>query len=116
MMANPAAQNTLPASLSLAELRDRLAAVSDIYASKFNVERTKEWYLLKAQEELGELTAAYLKSSNQTRTKISAEEADQNLRDEMADVLSFLLLFAREMNIDVEDALHNKWLHYLDQN
>ena len=114
-MTNAAAKKeTPPAPLSLAELQERLAAVSDIYARLFDVNRTKEWYLLKAQEELGELTSAYLKSTNQTRTKVTADEAEKNLRDEMADVLSFLLLFAREMNIDVEDALHQKWLHYLD--
>jgi len=102
------------APLSLAEITDRLAQVSDIYASRFNVTRTHEWYLLKTQEELGELVSAYLKATKQTRAKIDLQEAEQNMRDEMADVISFLLLFARQMNIDVEDAIQRKWLHYLD--
>lgn len=113
-MSNAATKDALPSPQSIVDIQERLAQVSDIYAERFNVTRTKEWYLLKAQEELGELTSAFLKATQQTRTKVSAAEADKNLRDEMADVLSFLLLFAREMDIDVEDALYQKWLHYLD--
>ena len=63
-------------------------------------------------EEVGELSRLMVRQYGEQSFKES--DKGHSLSDEMADVLSFLLLFAREMDIDVEDALYQKWLHYLD--
>ena len=41
--------------------------VSDVYANKFGIKRDDDWFILKIQEELGELTAAHLKLTQRAR-------------------------------------------------
>ncbi|MBE0579292.1 MAG: hypothetical protein IH615_07740 [Devosia sp.] len=70
--------------------------------------------MLKLQEELGELTAEYLRSSGRGRMKgADADAVRVALEDETADVLAMLLLFARNSGIDLEAALERKWFKYL---
>lgn len=100
----------------LSELADKLALVSDIYAERFEIERSADWYVLKLQEELGELTAEHLKGTGRGRLKgADAAEIRVALEDEAADVLAMLLLFARHNKIDLDAALARKWLRYLPQ-
>jgi NTP pyrophosphatase (non-canonical NTP hydrolase) len=81
------------------------------------VDRTPDWYLLKLQEEMGELSAAFLKLSGRGRLKNETqEELQKNLQDEVADVLAMTLLFAKNQGIDSEKALEDKWFKYLERN
>ena len=101
-------------SEDLATLSDLVARVSDIYASRNDIARDDDWYMLKLQEELGELTAEYLKLSGRGRLKgASPETLRMALEDEAADVLAMLLLFARNNQIDLETALARKWFRHL---
>lgn len=101
-------------SRSLDDLTALAAQVSDIYAELFDVERDGDWFLLKLQEELGELTAEHLRLSKRGRIK-GRSEADiaQARDDEAADLLAFLLLYARHHQIDLDAALERKWFDYL---
>ncbi len=56
-------------SRSLAELTDLVSEVSDTYASRNDIARDDDWYILKVQEELGELVAEYLKTTGRGRPK-----------------------------------------------
>ena len=96
------------------ELAPLVAEVSDTYASRNHIARDNDWYLLKLQEELGELAAEYLKSTGRGRLK-GADPATIRtaLEDEAADVLATLLLFARNNGIDLDAALERKWFKYL---
>jgi len=101
-------------SRSLADLLPLVAEVSDTYASRNGIARDADWYLLKLQEELGELTAEYLKATGRGRLKgADAATVRSALEDEAADVLAMLLLFAREHAIDLDAALERKWFQYL---
>lgn len=101
-------------SRSLGELSELVARVSDIYAERYAVTRTDDWYLLKLQEELGEMVAEHLKGTARGRLKgAEADEIRQALEDEAADVLAMFLLFARSQGIDLEAALTRKWFKYL---
>lgn len=101
---------------ALSELAEKLALVSDIYAARFEIARDADWYVLKLQEELGELTAEHLKATGRGRLKgADAAEVRTALEDETADVLAMLLLFARHNEIDLDAALARKWLRYLPQ-
>jgi NTP pyrophosphatase (non-canonical NTP hydrolase) len=92
---------------------DEVEEISQQYAERFGVERTSPWFLLKLQEEVGELTEAYLQVTGQGRDKgRSATELRADLEAEVADVLAMLLLFARHHAVDVEDALQGKWMAY----
>lgn len=101
-------------SRSLSELMPLVAEVSDTYASRNDIARDDDWYLLKLQEELGELAAEYLKSTGRGRLKgADAATVRRALEDEAADVLAMLLLFARHNRIDLDAALERKWFQYL---
>lgn len=101
-------------SRTLAELAPLVVEVSDTYASRNGIRRDDDWYLLKLQEELGELTAEYLKATGRGRKKgAGASAIRQALEDEAADVLATLLLFARHNGVDLEAALERKWFQYL---
>jgi len=103
-------------SRDLSELGALVAQVSDIYAERNEIARDDDWYLLKLQEELGELTAEYLRSSGRGRMKgAEAAEVRVALEEEAADVLAMLLLFARNNHIDLDAALQRKWFKYLPQ-
>ena len=90
------------------------AKVSDTYASRNAIARNDDWYLLKLQEELGELTAEYLRITGRGRTKgADAAAIRLALEDEAADVLATLLVFAHKNGIDLDAALERKWFQHL---
>lgn len=101
-------------SRTLSELAPLVAEVSDSYASRNDIVRDDDWYLLKLQEELGELTAEYLKATGRGRLKgADAPAIRQALEDEAADVLATLLVFAGRNGINLEAALERKWFQHL---
>ena len=70
--------------------------VSQIYAEKFGIERDATWFVLKLQEEVGELTQSYLMLSGRARAKgKTSEEIQAELRKEVADVFCQTLLLAK---------------------
>lgn len=99
---------------SIAELSRKVAEVSDIYAERCAINRDHDWFILKLQEELGELTAEHLRLTGRGRRSGMAEaEIRAALADEAADVLAMVLLFARHHAIDLEAALERKWFQHL---
>jgi NTP pyrophosphatase (non-canonical NTP hydrolase) len=101
--------------LLLQDLTQTLSKISDMYSKRFSIERSPDWYLIKIQEELGELSSAYLKLSGRARTgNLRTEEIKKNLEDEIADVLAMTLLFAKSQGINPETALRQKWYKHLD--
>ena len=88
--------------------------VSDIYADRCDIQRDQLWYLSKMQEELGELTSAYLSATGRGRDR-GASQAERNgaVAEEVADLFAQLLLFADYNQIDVSAALVAKWGKYL---
>lgn len=96
--------------LTLGEVTDAAAQISDIYAGKFGIARDDDWYLLKLQEELGELAQAHLRLSSRGR----AEASEHDRADEAADLLCQLLLYCRRFGIDPDQAVRRKWLQWLE--
>lgn len=100
--------------MNLKEISEKLNQVSDIYAEKFGIRRDDDWFILKIQEELGELSSAYLKLTQRARVgEASAACLEKNLKEELADVLAMTLLFAKNKGIDAEEALKDKWFKHL---
>ncbi|MGP4017854.1 MazG nucleotide pyrophosphohydrolase domain-containing protein [Saccharopolyspora sp. 5N708] len=97
--------------MHLKELAEEVEAVSAVYAHKHGIERTPEWFVLKLQEEVGELAQAFLMRTGQARDKgKTTQELDADFRAELADVLCQTLLLARYHGIDLEAAVADKWL------
>ncbi|MDQ2904104.1 MAG: pyrophosphatase [Chloroflexota bacterium] len=97
--------------MEIHQLSEEVERVSQVYAEKFHIERDATWFILKLQEEVGELIQAYLMLSGKARTKgKSSEEIQAAFHKEVADVLCQTLLLARFYNIDIEKEIEEKWL------
>lgn len=95
----------------LADLAEKFESSSRRCAEVNGIERDPDWYLLKLQEEMGELTQAWNRVSGRGRPKGKApDELKQDLADETADMLGHILLFARQNGIDLARAIERKWL------
>jgi NTP pyrophosphatase (non-canonical NTP hydrolase) len=95
------------------DLRDLSASVlriSDIYAAEHDIDRDRDWALLKLQEELGELTAEHLRLTGRAR----GAPDSQALGDEAADVLGMLLIYCARAGVDLDKAMQRKWLKWLE--
>ncbi|WP_319042835.1 nucleoside triphosphate pyrophosphohydrolase family protein [Kribbella solani] len=94
-------------------LTERLEKISIGYGERLGFERDPDWFLLKLQEEVGELTQAYLQHTGRARTKgLSEEQIRDTFHQEFADVLCQLLLFARRHQVDLPAEVDRKWLCY----
>lgn len=95
----------------LPDLADKFEHASRIYAEENGLERDPDWFLLKLQEEMGEVTQAWNRLTGRGRAKgRSADEMSRDLANETADLLGHVLLFARNNNLDLEAAIERKWL------
>lgn len=97
--------------MNLSDLSASVARISDLYAAEHGIDRSGDWAILKLQEELGELTAEHLRLSGRAR----GEADPKALADEAADVLGMLLIYCDRAGIDIEQAMQDKWLRWLDR-
>ncbi|HEV7305836.1 pyrophosphatase [Ensifer sp.] len=94
----------------LERLGSQFETASAGYAAAHGIERDPDWFILKMQEELGELTQAWNKLSGRGRTHgRSAKDLRTSLADETADLLGHVLLFARHHDLDLSAAIARKW-------
>lgn len=99
--------------MDLKQLSREVEQVSQIYAEKFNIERDDTWFILKLQEEVGELVQSYLMLVGKTRTKgKSLEEIHAEFNKEVADVFCQVLLLAGFYDVDIEKEIQEKWLSW----
>lgn len=97
--------------MRLAQLSNDLEEISQGYTSAFNIQRTPDWFVLKLQEEVGELTQSYLMMGRQARTKkLTEEQLQENFKQELADVFCHTLLLAKQYDINLEEQVAQKWL------
>jgi len=95
----------------LKQLKDQFEAASARYAAVNDLTRDPDWFLLKLQEEIGELTQIWNKLSGRGRRHgRSDDDLRQALADETADVLGHVLLFAEQNGLDLAAAIERKWL------
>ncbi|UFS60662.1 pyrophosphohydrolase domain-containing protein [Subtercola endophyticus] len=101
--------------MNLEEASEAVESVSQVYAAKFGIDRTDVWFLLKLQEELGELTQAFvnLKGMGKDRGQSDADKRTA-FADECADVVAHVLLLARNEGVNLEAAIEEKWLRWAD--
>ncbi|MCK2214881.1 pyrophosphatase [Actinomadura sp. ATCC 31491] len=97
--------------MDLRQLTDAIEAVSSRYAASLGVERDDVWHLLKLQEEVGELTQAFLTRTGRARTRgRTPDEIESDFRSELADVLCHVLLLAHHHGVDLQAEVDRKWL------
>jgi NTP pyrophosphatase (non-canonical NTP hydrolase) len=99
--------------MDLRQLTEEVEVVSRTYAEHNGFERDSTWLLLKLQEEVGELTQAFIRKTGQGRPKgRTPEELETSFRAELADVLGHVLLLARHDGIDLQAEVEAKWLRW----
>jgi len=99
--------------MDVKQLSKEVEQVSQIYAETFVIERDATWFVLKLQEEVGELIQCYLMLSGKARAKgKSSEEMQSDFNKEVADVFCQTLLLARFYGIDLEKEIEGKWLSW----
>lgn len=94
----------------LSDLTQQFEKASATYAADNGLERDDDWFVLKLQEEIGELTQIWNKTTGRGRRKgMSEAELATALADETADVLGHILLFAHRNGLDLAAAIERKW-------
>ncbi|MEO0637464.1 MAG: pyrophosphatase [Pseudomonadota bacterium] len=100
---------------SLEEAQRLSERVSQIYARNCSIRRDDDWYILKLQEEVGELVSVYLRQTGRGRVKGADSVAmQQQFNDELADCMAQILLIAERFDVDLSEAMASKWFKYLD--
>jgi NTP pyrophosphatase (non-canonical NTP hydrolase) len=102
--------------MTLKAATDPIQEVCDLYAERCGIARDDDWFLLKIQEELGELVQAHLKLTHRGRTRgATSAELEAARSDEAADLICMVLLYCRHFGIDPDEAVQRKWLSWLDK-
>lgn len=96
--------------MTINDLTAAVLRISDLYAAEHDIDRDRDWALLKLQEELGELTAEHLRLTRRAR----GTPDETALGDEAADVLGMLLIYCARSGVDLEKAMQRKWLKWLE--
>lgn len=98
-------------SMNISKVAIAISKISDKYAEKFRIKRDGNWYVLKLQEEVGELTQSFLMMTGRGRQKDkSIEQITEEFHKEMADVFCHVILLAKHYHVDLEKEVTNKWL------
>ena len=94
----------------LDQLGSQFETASAGYAAAHGIERDSDWFILKMQEEMGELTQAWNKLSGRGRSQgKSPDDLRTQMADETADLLGHVLLFAQHHKLDLHRAIERKW-------
>ena len=97
--------------MDIKTLTNEVEKTSLIYSKKFGIQRDSNWFILKLQEELGELIQSYLMMIGQARKKEKTEEElIHDFHKEVADVFAHVLLLAKHHKINLEKEVKDKWL------
>lgn len=100
--------------MNIKNLSKKVESVSKVYASEFNIERDSNWYVLKLQEEVGELVHSYLRLIGKSNRKGKTnKELQKEFADEVADVFCHVLLISEKHKIDLEKVVEKKWFSFL---
>lgn len=100
--------------MDINQLTQSAEKVSASYADDFELKRDSEWFIFKLQEEVGELTKAYLKLSRRGLPKgTTQDQIAANFEEELADVFGHTLLVANHFGVDLLKVFKKKWLKFL---
>ncbi|MFA5135959.1 MAG: pyrophosphatase [Patescibacteria group bacterium] len=96
--------------MGIKELTRKIESISQLYSRKYKIKRSSSWFVLKLQEEVGELTQSYLMMKGKGRNKNKSQtEMRSDFKKELADVFCHVLLLAESNEVDIEEAIAEKW-------
>ena len=82
------------------------------YGEKYGVDIDQELATMKLFEEVGEFAQAKLIHDKKSRPQKHVDEAVsiENLAMELADIVGMAMVNAHLLGVDLEEALHKKWV------
>ena len=98
------------------ELCTKVLAVFDQYAAQNGITVDQDYAILKLVEEIGEFAQAVIIQRGMCRTekRLSAPKAQAAVANELSDILGLTILVADRIGVDLQSAVRDKWLHFLD--
>jgi len=83
------------------------------YGKRHNIKFDQEFATIKLMEEVGEFTQALLIHQKKCRESkfVSEEISKQEMGYELADVIGMAIVNANLLDIDLEKAIDQKWIH-----
>lgn len=95
------------------DLQEKVINNAYEYGRKYGVEIDEDFALLKLYEEVGELAQAILIHRKKSRPEKYLDEktSKQEVAKELADVAGMVMVNAHLLDIDLEEAINNKWIN-----
>lgn len=99
------------------ELCKKVLEVYDRYAEENDIPVNEDYALLKLVEEVGEFSQAVIIQRGMCRAekRVSPDQAQRAVAAELSDILGLTILCADRMGVDLQGAIRDKWLHFLDE-
>ncbi|MBI3250613.1 MAG: phosphoribosyl-ATP pyrophosphohydrolase [Candidatus Andersenbacteria bacterium] len=94
------------------DLQKKIIANAQDYGERYNVIIDKDFVLLKLVEEIGEFAEAILTQEKKSRPEklLPPDQSAKKVAQELADVVGMAIVAADVMGVDLERALHDKWI------
>jgi NTP pyrophosphatase (non-canonical NTP hydrolase) len=98
--------------MELKQLQKRASEVFLKNLKRDGIKVSEDYLILKITEELGEFIQSYLIHKKRCRPGkyLPSKKSEREISKELADVLGIILVIAKTMKIDVEEALVKKWI------
>ena len=98
--------------MEIKELQNKVYKIFLDDIKRYKIKTNDDYLALKITEELGEFVQSYLVHKKRCRPEkyLSLPESKKELAKELADVTGLILVIAKKLNIDLEEAVFKKWI------
>lgn len=103
--------------MQFTELVKKVLEVYDRYAEENDIPVNEDYAVLKLIEEVGEFSQAVIIKRGMCRAekRVPPKVAQKNVAAELADILGLTILCADRLGVDLQGAIRDKWLHFLNE-
>jgi NTP pyrophosphatase (non-canonical NTP hydrolase) len=98
--------------MEIKELQKQASKIFLDNLKRDKIKNSEDYLILKLTEELGEFVQSFLVHKKRCRPAkyLSPKKSKKELSKELSDVLGLVLVIAKKLDIDVEEALVKKWI------
>ena len=99
--------------MTFEELQKGILKVAEVYSERFGIIIDQDFALLKLVEEVGEYSQAVLvhRKKSKPEKHVSENESKKLIAKELADIIGLAIMNANLFDIDLENAIKEKWLN-----
>ena len=98
--------------MEIKQIQEKVSKVFLDNLKRDSIKISDDYLVLKLSEELGEFVQSFLVYKKRCRPEkyLSLQKSKKELSKELSDVLGLVFVIAKNLNIDVEEALIKKWV------